>query len=250
MIFHLLKDWINGSKLIILATREGHVTHRRVRYFVGGLVLNLVTVFTLFVTVIYNFAIATSDTELLINAVIILFIDSMDEYLFAILTSINNDWVQGIVKRCGRESLEDRLEAKIKNLGNDLTTMRKRMNRMQEKMEENGLSLSDDEDSVKQGNGYGRPMGRVTWRETVESMAALGAAAAPPMSESEDDESSTSIHSVKVTFTENNAADTGDGNGSVLRRSIVSGHWSQGGGPESSSSAEEPTTFWSNFVTG
>lgn len=68
MTIHLLKDVINGSKMVMLATREGHSLNARIRYFLGGLVLCSVTLFTLFVSTIYNQAIATSNTELIINA--------------------------------------------------------------------------------------------------------------------------------------------------------------------------------------
>lgn len=59
MVAHLLKDFINGAKMVLMSTRQGHSWRRQVRFFVGGLVLAMVTLFTLFVTWIYNLAIAS-----------------------------------------------------------------------------------------------------------------------------------------------------------------------------------------------
>ena len=60
MATHLLKDLINGIKLIVLSAKERHETNTRARYFVGGTLMATVTSFTLYVSTIYNAAIATS----------------------------------------------------------------------------------------------------------------------------------------------------------------------------------------------
>jgi len=60
MATHLLKDLINGIKMIVLSAKERHETNTRSRYFVGGTLMATVTSFTLYVSTIYNAAIATS----------------------------------------------------------------------------------------------------------------------------------------------------------------------------------------------
>jgi len=60
MATHLLKDLINGIKMIVLSAKERHETNTRARYFVGGTLMATVTSFTLYVSTIYNAAIATS----------------------------------------------------------------------------------------------------------------------------------------------------------------------------------------------
>jgi len=60
MATHLLKDLINGIKMIVLSAKERHEKNTRSRYFVGGTLMATVTSFTLYVSTIYNAAIATS----------------------------------------------------------------------------------------------------------------------------------------------------------------------------------------------
>ena len=60
MATHLLKDLINGIKMIVLSAKERHEKNTRARYFVGGTLIATVILFTLYVSTIYNAAIATS----------------------------------------------------------------------------------------------------------------------------------------------------------------------------------------------
>mmetsp|Transcript_32639 Transcript_32639/g.68463 ORF Transcript_32639/g.68463 Transcript_32639/m.68463 type:complete len:220 (-) Transcript_32639:46-705(-) len=94
MVAHLLKDVINGTKMVILSGKERHAYRPRIRFFAGGTLLGAVSLFTFYVSVIYNEAIATSNTEVIVNSVVILFICDIDELLYAILVSVNSDWVE------------------------------------------------------------------------------------------------------------------------------------------------------------
>jgi len=89
MAMHLLKDIIQGLKLIMLAaSRAIHSWNKKFRFVLGAVTLILPAMFTLFASIIYNNAIATTDTELIANAVIILFITDLDEMAHSILVSI------------------------------------------------------------------------------------------------------------------------------------------------------------------
>ena len=59
MAAHLLKDVINGVKLVILSARRNHTVQRRIRFFLSGILLGFVSMFTLYTSTIYNYAIAT-----------------------------------------------------------------------------------------------------------------------------------------------------------------------------------------------
>mmetsp|Transcript_6577 Transcript_6577/g.14322 ORF Transcript_6577/g.14322 Transcript_6577/m.14322 type:complete len:334 (+) Transcript_6577:748-1749(+) len=107
MVAYLMKDFVNGSKLVVLSAKERHVRDARVRYFVGGTVLTAVTLFTLGVSVIYNYATATSNPELVANSVIILFIADIDEKLYGILMAINPGWVKEISCEVGGSDEEE-----------------------------------------------------------------------------------------------------------------------------------------------
>ena len=61
MTAYLLKDLINGVNMIVVSQTIWQDYYARVRFFVGGVMLTAVTSFTLFVSTIYNYAIATSE---------------------------------------------------------------------------------------------------------------------------------------------------------------------------------------------
>jgi len=93
MAANILTDVINGVKLLIISGKNRHSRHTRLRFFFGGLFLNVVTLFTIFASVIYNQAIATSNIAIIENSVIILFITDIDELLHSIISTINANWV-------------------------------------------------------------------------------------------------------------------------------------------------------------
>ena len=83
---------VNGSKLVILSGKARSPSHLRVKYFIGGLCLILASSFIMFASTVYNMAIATSNTDLVANAVIILFIVDIDEMMHSILVTMNPNW--------------------------------------------------------------------------------------------------------------------------------------------------------------
>jgi hypothetical protein len=57
---HVLADVINGGRMIVLSAKERHSHFFRARFFIGGTTLCTVSLFTFFVSTIFNKAIATS----------------------------------------------------------------------------------------------------------------------------------------------------------------------------------------------
>lgn len=120
MAVHLLKDAINGIKLILLSANGENNWITRARYFVGGMILISVTVFTLYASTIYNYATATTNTGIIENSVIILFIMDMDEMVYSVLVVLRYDWVVDMAhqgeeepgmdaNRCEKQDEEDGL---------------------------------------------------------------------------------------------------------------------------------------------
>lgn len=62
------------------------------RFAISGFVLCFLTTLALFTSIIYNRALAQSDTDLLTNAVILLFINDLDEALLIVVKSIKPYW--------------------------------------------------------------------------------------------------------------------------------------------------------------
>lgn len=85
MLAHLLPDAINGIKMIKHSVKKRHGRNAQFRLFIGGTLLTFITLFTTYVSTIYNSAIATSNTEIIINSVIILFVCHLDELIYKIL---------------------------------------------------------------------------------------------------------------------------------------------------------------------
>ena len=65
---------------------------------------------TLYVSSIYNNAIATKNTELIENAVIVLFITDLDEMLHYVLKAINSSWVTRKEENNKEKDQDDRLD--------------------------------------------------------------------------------------------------------------------------------------------
>ena len=60
MAAHMLKDGINGLKMIKHSGKQRLGSHFRIRLFIGGTLVTMITVFTTYVSTMYNMAIATS----------------------------------------------------------------------------------------------------------------------------------------------------------------------------------------------
>jgi hypothetical protein len=52
MFSHLMRDLLNGSKLLVLSAKRRHSFHWRCRFFVGGLGLVMVTSYALYASVV------------------------------------------------------------------------------------------------------------------------------------------------------------------------------------------------------
>ena len=61
MMAHLLKDGLNGLKMIKHSTKRRLGRYVKIRLFIGGTIMTLITAFTTYVSTMYNLAIATSE---------------------------------------------------------------------------------------------------------------------------------------------------------------------------------------------
>ena len=96
MAVHLAPDIINALKVLWTCIKGSSLSKEFARCFVGGLCLLLITALALYASVVYNIAIARSDTELITNAVIILFINDLDEQLYVLLGVICPGWLDSL----------------------------------------------------------------------------------------------------------------------------------------------------------
>lgn len=116
MTAYMGKDIVCGAKMIILSGKARHGVSQRIRFFVGGSLLGCVSVYIFYSSTIYNISIATTNTELIYNAVIILFIMEMDERIFDTIDAMNQKWVDRVTKR--KEMDEITMSGRSSNAGN------------------------------------------------------------------------------------------------------------------------------------
>merc|ERR1712161_83777 len=117
MVVFLAKDVICGLKVVNLSGKKRHSHSLRVRLFSGGVILWGITVYTVYVSAIYIQATATSDTELVTDAAVILFIMELDEKLFELIKAHASSWMDGVFganKQQQEEDKQDKNEA-VKN---------------------------------------------------------------------------------------------------------------------------------------
>eukprot|EP00984_Skeletonema_dohrnii_P015654 scaffold6800_cov89-Skeletonema_dohrnii-CCMP3373.AAC.2 len=183
MIAFLAKDIINGCKLIYFSSKAWHTLGARIRYFIGGMGLFSITVFALYVSTVYNKAIATSNTEIIVNSVIVLFIMEIDEYIFSALDAINEKWTEHAADKEASEmkaQIESQQE-EIDNQRNDIRMLREAVEKLQQSQAVEA-SDSDSQSAEFEGNTGAQQMEQVDQStmpsEAEQKIQELNAAAA------------------------------------------------------------------------
>ena len=118
-------DYINSSLQIRKSVRA-----RSWRMFFSGFLYLGMTVMALLGSVFYNMALTTTNTELILNAVILLFINDLDEQLMNAMQALAPDWVDKRIEEV-RETLssppfefEQRRHASMEDNSKDLNNER------------------------------------------------------------------------------------------------------------------------------
>merc|ERR1712161_76138 len=91
-----------------LSGKRRHSHGLRLRLFSGGVILWGISMYTVFASAIYIKATATSDTELVTDAAIIIFIMEFDEQLFELIQAHASRWVDGVFGADKEEREEDK----------------------------------------------------------------------------------------------------------------------------------------------
>ena len=133
--------------------------------------MSVASLFTLFTSIVYNIAIATSDTDLIMNAVIILFICDLDELMYDILIEINPCYA-------ANEEVEEEdehngaLAARVGQLENSLTTKGVELERRLRNEEERNTLLQNRVQQLE-GQVEGRMEGRQSTQGEQGSSASI-----------------------------------------------------------------------------
>eukprot|EP00984_Skeletonema_dohrnii_P004616 scaffold1634_cov118-Skeletonema_dohrnii-CCMP3373.AAC.14 len=171
MVAFLVKDMINGSKLLYHSSESRHNLGPRIRYFIGGMCLCSITLFALYVSTVYNKAIATSNTDIIVNSVIVLFIMEIDEYIFAALNASNEKWTAHAA-----ESDDSSIVTEVSKMKEEFELQRAQIESQQEQIDNQQEQINDQQKELK--------MLREMVEKIQESQAATSAAATTSDSES------------------------------------------------------------------
>jgi len=109
MIISLLPDLLNGMKLVYKAASAGSF-----RCLVSGIFLIFVSVLAGLTSYFYNHAIAMSNTEVIINAAVLLFINDVDERVHLLIYTICPDWLESQIEEAKEYS--ERLQRKVSRM--------------------------------------------------------------------------------------------------------------------------------------
>jgi hypothetical protein len=79
---------------------------------VGGACLVMITAFTAYSSAVYNIAIARSNTDIVVNSVIILFIIDIDEQFYRVIFTVTPKWLEKLKEEqaCNLRHEETRFE--------------------------------------------------------------------------------------------------------------------------------------------
>jgi hypothetical protein len=105
MAVYLTLDVVNGFTLVI---RSG--TLRSPRLLISGSSLVIISVMVVWTSVYYNAKTAVTNTDLIVNAVVVLFVNEIDEHLFVITSGLFPQWTKELYQSA--EAFCSELESK------------------------------------------------------------------------------------------------------------------------------------------
>jgi len=122
----LMKDVIASIKLLLIAMWK-----KNIDYFFGSMIILLVTALSAWTSVYYNLAIATKNTDLIVNAVILLFVNELDERMFQLVDALNLSWAGEVEESIQRNSYHDARANRL-NVTRAANKIRERVHSFQE----------------------------------------------------------------------------------------------------------------------
>lgn len=143
MAAHLLKDMINGLKLLVFCGKRRHDSYSKITYFIGGLFLTWVSVFALYASTVYNIAIARSTTDIIVNAVLIIFVVDMDEHFHKVIMGARSFWR-------GSGGVEDERDTQIVELEHRLNIQHSELETsLRNRATDLGVLIRNQEEQIK-----------------------------------------------------------------------------------------------------
>jgi len=92
-LVYLVCDMLNGLKIVWGVSEHG-LSRKGFQTFIGGCSLFVITALALYATVVYNVSASRSNLEMIFNTVILLFVNDLDEKLYASLRVVSPEWLE------------------------------------------------------------------------------------------------------------------------------------------------------------
>eukprot|EP00594_Rhizosolenia_setigera_P014592 CAMPEP_0178954346 /NCGR_PEP_ID=MMETSP0789-20121207/8934_1 /TAXON_ID=3005 /ORGANISM="Rhizosolenia setigera, Strain CCMP 1694" /LENGTH=187 /DNA_ID=CAMNT_0020635727 /DNA_START=383 /DNA_END=946 /DNA_ORIENTATION=- len=137
----LLKNIVGGFKLFLLS-----LWHKNIDFFFTSSVVIVVTLFSALTSIYYNLAIATKDTGIITNAVVLLFVNEIDERLYQLAEACDINWVREVDESLRRDGYFNRRDLFIQR---SLHKLRKSTRNAFSMKKEKGRTIDDVEDALK-----------------------------------------------------------------------------------------------------
>jgi len=95
---YLAKDVIEADKLLSHSYKSRHPRRSRIQYLIGGLGMFSITLYAELASLFYTTTTATSDADLVLKALTVLFVTQLDEKVFSALEAYNEKWAMQLDK--------------------------------------------------------------------------------------------------------------------------------------------------------
>eukprot|EP00984_Skeletonema_dohrnii_P023742 scaffold12825_cov68-Skeletonema_dohrnii-CCMP3373.AAC.3 len=214
MIAYLAKDVISGCKLIYHSSKSRHPLRSRIRYFIGGLSLCSITIFAFYISTVYNKAIATSNTEIIVNSVIILFVMELDEWIFSALEASNKKWTEHAADSESCSDTEAEKGDEIEEMKDEIASQKAQIASQQEELE---ILRSQQEELMLLQDQVTRQNDEVNMlREAMKNIQESLAAAAPTASASAPQSPVNESATKNIAESEDTSSGTNTGNGGTM----------------------------------
>ncbi len=143
MISHVLKDIINGMKLLLFCGKRGHGILYRIRSYFGGFILSWVSALAIYASAVYNQAIARSQTDIIANAVLIMFVVDVDEYFHKAAEAARSFWSGKGGKKDERDAIIAELSATVTKMSGDIMKLQLQLKKQDDEIEKQGKEFDD-----------------------------------------------------------------------------------------------------------
>ena len=97
LFFVTMAAWTSEDAISFIKLFVSAVKLKSIDCFLASTVLICLTVLCIYTSIVYNNAVATTDTELIMNAVVLLFVSELDERFYEIVRAIKPKWLQDML---------------------------------------------------------------------------------------------------------------------------------------------------------